>query len=63
MSTATDQTGTNAPCAKIGLGDLILAPHYTALSVEDFEAARKLFVSVFELEAAGRIRGREPKCA
>ena len=42
----------------MSLGDLIVAPHHTALSVEDFEAARDFFVSVLGFDLEGEMDRR-----
>ncbi len=40
------------------LSELIVAPHHTALSVEDFEAARNFFVTVLGFDLESEIDGR-----
>lgn len=42
----------------MSLSDLIIAPHHTALSVEDFEAARDFFVSVLGFDLEGEMDRR-----
>jgi catechol 2,3-dioxygenase-like lactoylglutathione lyase family enzyme len=44
--------------ARAQLDDLIVAPHHTALSVEDFGAARDFFVTVLGFELEGEMDRR-----
>lgn len=43
---------------RTSIGDLIIASHHTALSVEDFEAARDFFVNVLGFELEGEMDQR-----
>jgi len=42
----------------VSLDDLIVAPHHTALSIEDFEAARDFFVAVLGFDLEGEMERR-----
>ena len=50
--------------ASATLSDLVLRPHHTALCVNDFDAARDLFVDLFGFEVEGEMDQRsEPELA